>query len=391
LNPTGHDCDVAVVGAGPGGATGALAAARAGLTVVLFEPQTGDFDKPCGEGLLPQGVDVLRALGLSRVIDEGLPFAGIRYATPGCAPLDVPFASPGITIARPRLQAALHDALRREPRVRWVRARAETERSPDGVLVRTSDGDCHARLLVAADGAFGTSASWLARSEPEPRPRLGLRLRCRAARPLDRVEVHIGRGPEIYLTPLAGGVINAAALVSDPPSDVRGAEALFEHAIALYPEARARLGETLTRAAARRLGAPQRRVVAGRATFVVGDAGGTVDPILGCGVSIALTSGLRAAHAAAALVHGARASDIERDYARQHRRDVGARQRLATTLRWISERPGAARIAIAAGRRVPGWTNVLVRIAGGVSRTVTFDVPGPLPTAASPARARAGG
>ena len=194
----------------------ALAAARSGLTVALFEPQTGSLDKPCGEGLLPQGVDVLRALGLDDALERGFPFEGIRYQAPGGRALDVPFDTPGITIARPALQASLTCALELEPRVTRIRARAETERVADGVAIRAAaHGTWRASTLVAADGAFGTSADWLRRSAPERRPRVGLRLRCRAATPMERVEVHIGRGPEIYLTPPADGLVNAAALT--PP------------------------------------------------------------------------------------------------------------------------------------------------------------------------------
>src|SRR6185436_14788508 len=47
--PMSAPFDVAVIGAGPAGAAAALSAARAGLSVALFEPQA-ELDKPCGEG-----------------------------------------------------------------------------------------------------------------------------------------------------------------------------------------------------------------------------------------------------------------------------------------------------------------------------------------------------
>ena len=66
-----REFDLAVIGAGPAGATCALSAARNGLHVALFEPQAGPIDKPCGEGIMPSGVDVLVELGLGRLANEG--------------------------------------------------------------------------------------------------------------------------------------------------------------------------------------------------------------------------------------------------------------------------------------------------------------------------------
>jgi len=70
--------DLAVVGGGPAGAAAALGAARAGLSVALFEPQTAP-DKPCGEGIMPAGVAALRALGLDGLLAQGRPLERIRY------------------------------------------------------------------------------------------------------------------------------------------------------------------------------------------------------------------------------------------------------------------------------------------------------------------------
>ncbi len=362
-----YDFDLAVVGAGPGGAACALAAARKSLRVVAFDPRT-DGDKPCGEGILPSGVAVLRELGLGDVLATGVAFDAIHYCTPGLASLAVPLGGSAVALARPLLQACFDEALRREPRIELVAQRAEVERdaSGPGFTLRAGDETFTARTLAVADGNFGSTAPWLARrARPGgSRERVGLRLRARATAPLEQVEVHIGRGPEVYLTPLPEGLVNAAVLYSKLPARVHGSAALVEHALALYPQARARIGAIETPPSSRRLGAASRRV-AGSSTFAVGDAGGGVDPILGCGVSIALATGLLAAKSAAEIAAGAAPSAVERRYARAYARETSQRRRLAGFLRLTSRFEWSARAVVTLGRLAPSASAALAHIALG--------------------------
>src|SRR5688572_32995892 len=53
------DADVMIVGGGIAGSATALRLARAGIDVVVIERATFPRDKPCGEGLLPHGIEAL--------------------------------------------------------------------------------------------------------------------------------------------------------------------------------------------------------------------------------------------------------------------------------------------------------------------------------------------
>ncbi len=54
--------DIAVIGGGPAGTAAAIRAARAGLSVIVFEKAKHGRDKVCGHGLNPRAVGWLNEL-----------------------------------------------------------------------------------------------------------------------------------------------------------------------------------------------------------------------------------------------------------------------------------------------------------------------------------------
>src|SRR5258706_6233687 len=72
--------DVIIIGAGPAGIATAIAANQRGLRTIVSDTRTPPIDKPCGEGLLPQGVASLRSLGIHLNSEIAVPFAGIRFS-----------------------------------------------------------------------------------------------------------------------------------------------------------------------------------------------------------------------------------------------------------------------------------------------------------------------
>ena len=57
--------EIIVVGAGPAGIVAAIAAQKRGKQVIVLDARKPPIDKPCGEGILPQGVAALKSLGIS--------------------------------------------------------------------------------------------------------------------------------------------------------------------------------------------------------------------------------------------------------------------------------------------------------------------------------------
>ena len=66
--------DIVVVGGGPVGLAAAIAARQRGLEVLVADKSRPPIDKPCGEGVMPEGVSALRVLGVHVDSSNALPF-----------------------------------------------------------------------------------------------------------------------------------------------------------------------------------------------------------------------------------------------------------------------------------------------------------------------------
>jgi len=72
---------VVIIGGGPAGLAAAIVLASNQIPTVLFEKGKLPHDKPCGEGIMPTGVDFLRRFGVDSGIDRNqiFRFDGITY------------------------------------------------------------------------------------------------------------------------------------------------------------------------------------------------------------------------------------------------------------------------------------------------------------------------
>ena len=342
-------------------------AASHGLRVLVFEPQQGPMEKPCGEGIMPGALDVLDAMGIPHLADVCRPFPGIRYFAPGARPLAIDFPMSGRAYSRPVLDRLMRERLRREPGVAFVPQKAIVERVSGGFAVSTC-GEHRAKvpLLAVADGAGGKTAAWIRGPARMVGKRLGLRTRHHDCLGLDRVEIHLGRGVDFYLTPLPQGLINAAVLIAQPPVGVHGVTDLFAWALRRHPGVQERLGELVTQAVSTPLQYAYPHQVTDGSTFLVGDAGGVADPILGTGLAVALRTGFQAAEAVLARHQGIPADPVAIAFRRQARAQRGPRRRLANLLHFASTHERVTRGAVALLQRSPRLTRRLAATAAGV-------------------------
>jgi geranylgeranyl reductase family protein len=341
--PGGAVVDVAVVGAGPAGATAALVLARAGLDVVLLDRAALPRDKTCGGGVvaralesLPPGVDVPveRRLGRveSRFVDAGLAVtverdtALVHMARRG--PLDLALA-----------EAALAAGA-------VLRAPCALERvglTPQHVELDTGRGPLRARFLIAADGATGPTARAAGWTEPpasvpaldaevDGPPRLLARFTDRA-----RFDLGVPPGGYGWIFPKADHLSVGVGVFTRTAARRRLRDELsrYLHAVGL--------GEARVRGIR---GAPipvrPRREVARGRVLLAGDAAGLADPLTGEGISFAILSGRLAAESLLAARLDSRAT--ARGYLLALRRDVLGELRIARGLAWVLyRRPGLVR------------------------------------------------
>lgn len=293
---------VAVIGAGPAGSITALALARNGADVTIFERSAWPRAKACGDGLTPASVAILRTLGIA--LPTQRPFARTLVSGPRetwfRAAWPVPFPD-GTTLERIAFDALLVDA------ALAAGARFETRASVTGciggrVRVRRGDGSIATEsydvvaLAEGGTGALGAACGF----GPFARRLIAYRGYVRTDRALaNEYEVHYARGVVpgyTWIFPVAEHRANVGAvLVAD--GDVR---AHLRRWLATSAIARDRLGrEPMLENARGGIIAIGRAHRYRERVFAIGDAAGIADPLSAEGVSQAMQSGLFAAEAIA--------------------------------------------------------------------------------------------
>ena len=382
--------DVLIAGGGIAGSTLAVLLGRAGLRVELYEERRFPREKPCGEGLMPAGVGVLRRLGLADAAG-GRPLYGVRYHGFGMsAEAEFPRVDGAPVIAlgqrRLHLDRALFEAARATPGVEAfegaaVQGACVEEGRATGLRI---DGTVRrGKLVVAADGPHSPVRRSLGLDAPRPRRvRMGLRTHFRLAHPSSEpslIEVFIGDGHELYITPLPGdellvaGLSDRIAIAEDPAGDARAALARW---IADEPALRARLdgAEPLTAVAGRSPLAHRARAGFAPGAVLLGDAAGFIDPVTAGGMAQALlTAELLAPFIPAVIAGGAGGDEGQRwlrRFDRRRRALLRDYQLLTRFVLFLIGRPRLARAMMRLMRASPRAMSHLIGVAGGVRRLI---------------------
>jgi flavin-dependent dehydrogenase len=290
--------DVFVIGGGPAGLAAAIAARQRGLTVALADCSRPPIEKPCGEGVMPDGIEAARALHGETGVEASFP-AGVGLGVRR-------------TVLHRRMVERAADA---GVELRWgARVSGISERGVvvDGSLVR-------AGWMVGADGGQSMVRRWAGLDgSVRDKRRFGFRRHYRVAPWSGFMELHWGDGCQFYITPVSEREVCVVSISRDP-------KLRMDDALPQFPALAARLGgceasdyERGAVSATRQL----KRVCDGRVALV-GDASGSVDAITGEGLCLLFQQ-------ATALADAMEAGDLSR-YADAHRR-IGRRPRVMADL-----------------------------------------------------------
>jgi flavin-dependent dehydrogenase len=369
--------DVVVIGAGPAGTLAARQSALAGLSTLIVDAKRFPREKVCGGYLNARALRVLQHNELlhilprqpnSKVLTLNLAIGHKR----ACFPLP-----PGQVICRATFDAALLENARAAGAAVLTGVPAVVDTHFDDGLRRVALGEgqsracVRARVVICADGLSRSSLRHLPQSDIavalDSRVGIGAVVdNCGddGGFPTGQITMVVSRHGYVGISRIDQRRLNIAAAIepailsSAAPGEIIAD--ILARAEICVPTA---LGSVSWRGTPPLTIRPRR--VALERLFIIGDAGGYVEPFTGEGMAAALES---AAALSPLVVQAARewVPSLATCWESLHRQIVQHRQHTCRQLVWILRRPWATWAALAMCRALPG---IATRLIANTTRT----------------------
>jgi len=359
------ETDVFIVGGGPAGLAAAIAARQQGLRCLVADWAAPPIDKACGEGLMPDSLDVLHSLGLSLDGHETGNFRGIKFVgQEGSVAACFPNGS-GRGIRRVLLHQAFVDhAASLGVEMLWQSrvSHVKTENNRVSLLVNGSPVDC--RWIIGADGQNSKVRHWAGLDEGrKSMQRVGLRQHFRIQPWSEYVEIYWGETGQAYVTPIGREEVCVALISREKFSS-------FDSGLEQFPELIAHLHGAARSTSVRGSLTISRRLesVTKGNVALIGEASGSVDAITGEGLAMAFRQALALA--------GAMKSDGLSSYEKAHKEIVNLPGFMARSMLLLDGKRWLRRRTLRAFSREPQLFEKLLAVHVGEMRLGSLGVSG---------------
>jgi menaquinone-9 beta-reductase len=384
--------DIAIVGAGPAGATAAYAATRRGLRVALIDRQRFPRDKPCGDGIGPGAVAIARQLGLGEIFATDVPVSAVTVTGPDGTRLDTGTAEMGSAVHGyivPRrdfdkriLDCALKQGATDLTGSKFIRSTVnsslrtiELQDSDHGRTVIT------ARLLIGADGANSVVRRALG-AQPSPPRHTGIAMRAYAHS--DAFDPGGPLGPRMlfsfsrellpsyaWLFPTGQGVVNIGA--GGPLTEIQRTRRNLRELVATYANQVRGQGIDLGEPYGHRAhylphfgGMPR---LAHPRGVLIGDAASMINPFSGEGIAYGMTAAARLIECLPGdLASGPPLQEALTRFERDFRRTYRAHIQSTLVLHRFMRSPYWARLFIGAAGQDPAVLHDAIELLFGSGR-----------------------
>jgi flavin-dependent dehydrogenase len=373
LMTTKLQTDVFIVGGGPAGLAAAIAVRQQGLRCMVADWAAPPIDKACGEGLMPDSLDVLKGLGVSLHGHETGQFRGIKFVgREGSAAADFPLGS-GRGIRRVLLhQAFIDHAAACGVEMLW-RARVSPLPGPASAIpasgtnrtaLQVNGVPVECQWIIGADGQNSKVRHWAGLEQGHTSAqRIGLRQHFRIKPWSEFVEIYWGEQGQAYVTPIGREEV-CVALIS------RERFSSFDAGLAHFPELREHLQEAARSTSVRGALTVSRRlrsIVRGNVALL-GEASGSVDAITGEGLAMAFRQALALAPA---LVAGDLSS-----YEKAHREIINLPEFMSRSMLLLDGKAWLRRRTLRAFVREPRLFERLLSVHVGEMRLASLGARG---------------
>ena len=332
----------------------AIALALRNVAVTVFDPRALPIDKPCGEGIMPEGVAQLKKLGVFDYLDrhDSSFFRGVCFINERGSYAFSEFGNAyGLGCRRLALSRALYHRCCDFPLIKFTtRKFHKLEFGSQSITVAGHE----MRIVIGADGLRSRVRAWAGLKGAEAQiQRYGLRQHFAVKPWSDYVEVYFRRGVEAYITPCGMSQTNVTFLWS---KDLLTEPISFAALLNLFPEVATRIRNKTPVSEQMAIGPLRQHChqVIGDGIALVGDASGYYDAITGEGISLSLRQADALAQTLTSALSTTKRGLIRlEDYATKHRAIIRPYYRNTALLLWLARRPRLMSKVIDFGDRRP--------------------------------------